>query len=148
MCFFLNDFFFWISKKNYKCWIKYISKIFTTTGSANTCILFCIFEKKYNDWIKSFSKSKWTGLLCQKNLIYFLSCLLQSCFGNEKFTKEFYFLYQVASERRVLRLLSKALESTPTITSYITVDIFVQRCPKIMSILILVWFAFQWKVNC
>ena len=81
---------------------------------------------------------RWTQPLCQKILIFFLSCLLQSCFGNEKFTKEFYFLYQVASKRRVLRLLSEALESTHTITSYITVDIFVQRCPKIMS-----WFPKQ-----
>ena len=79
---------------------------------------------------------RWTQLLCQKILIYFLSCLLQPCFGNEKFTKEFYFLYQVASERRALRLLSKALESTPTITNYITVDIFVRRCPRNMS-----WFS-------
>ena len=59
--FFLNEFFLNF-QKNYQCWIKYISKKFTTTGSANTCILFCIFEKNYNDWIKSFSKSKWTGL--------------------------------------------------------------------------------------
>ena len=58
---------------------------------------------------------KWTYVLCQKILIYCLSCLLQPCFGNEKFTREIYFLYQVASEMRALRLLSKALESTPTI---------------------------------
>ena len=39
---------------------------------------------------------------------------------------------------RALRLLSKALESTPTIDNYITVDIFVRRCPKNMS-----WFPEQ-----
>ena len=49
-------------QKNYKGWIKYNSKKVTKTGSANTCIFFCIFEKNYNDWIESFSKSKWTGL--------------------------------------------------------------------------------------
>ena len=52
----------WDQSTNYKCWIKCILKQFTTTGSANTCNFFCIFEKNYNDWIKSFSKSKWTGL--------------------------------------------------------------------------------------
>ena len=63
-------------QKNFKCWIKCISKKFTMIGSANTCnffgnekkidlknvIFLTFFEKKYNDWIKSFYKSKWTGL--------------------------------------------------------------------------------------
>ena len=30
---------------------------------------FFIFEKNYNDWIKSFSKSKWTGLLIACTLV-------------------------------------------------------------------------------
>ena len=60
--------FFKKCQKNYKCWIKCISKKFTTTGSANTCTFFCIFEKNYNDWIKSFSKSKWTGLISKLGL--------------------------------------------------------------------------------
>ena len=32
--------FFKKCQKNYKCWIKCISKKFTTTGSANTCNFF------------------------------------------------------------------------------------------------------------
>ena len=51
-----------------------ISKKITSVGSSAfqkklqqldqpTLVFFCIFEKNYNDWIKSFSKSKWTGLL-------------------------------------------------------------------------------------
>ena len=39
--------FFWNEnfQKNYKCWIKCISKKFTTTGSANTCIFFAFLKK-------------------------------------------------------------------------------------------------------
>ena len=62
LVFFFKMKFFLNFQKNYKCWIKCISKKFTTTGSANTCNFFCIFKKNCNYWIKSFSKSKWTGL--------------------------------------------------------------------------------------
>ena len=30
---------------------------------TDTCNFFSIFEKNCNDWIKSFTKSRWTGLL-------------------------------------------------------------------------------------
>ena len=45
--------FFKKCQKNYKCWIKWISKKFTTIGSANTCNFFwkwkkIDFKKKYN----------------------------------------------------------------------------------------------------
>ena len=36
---------YFLQKKNYNNWIKSISKKITTTGSANTCNFFCIFEK-------------------------------------------------------------------------------------------------------
>ena len=38
--------FFLDFQKNFKCWIKYISKKFTKTGSANACIFFVAFLKK------------------------------------------------------------------------------------------------------
>ena len=67
--------FFQKCQKNYKCWIKCISKKFTTTGSANTCkpcpfgfglrkfaldpvvvIFFKKCQKNYKCWIKWISK--------------------------------------------------------------------------------------------
>ena len=54
--------FFKKCQKNYKCWIKCISKKFTTTGSANTCKFFWKwknfdFKKNYNYGIKAPLKS-------------------------------------------------------------------------------------------
>ena len=43
--FFLKMKFLLNFQKNYKCWIKCISKKFTTTGSANTCIFFVFLKK-------------------------------------------------------------------------------------------------------
>ena len=48
---------------DFDCMCSYSKTTKLTTGSANTCNFFWIFEKTYNYWIKSFSKSKWTGLV-------------------------------------------------------------------------------------
>ena len=52
-------------------------KKITTTGSANI-FFFAYLKKKYNDWIKSFSKSKWTGLLLNDIISYYVLILFST----------------------------------------------------------------------
>ena len=79
-----------------------------------------------------FASMRSISLSPEQNFYNFLSYLLEPCFGNEKFTRELYFLYHFGSERRALRLHTQQA-STPTITNFKTMANFVRRCPKNMS---------------
>ena len=122
-----------MTSQNSKIWIDIILVFFHVFVVLRMSALgFCQFwhsenfKNIKNEINSNFAKSRkrWTGLISQKLLIFFLPCLLQPCFGNEKFARESYFLYQVGSERRALRLQGRPLASTTNHNGHFCLKVF------------------------